>query len=131
MIRSPLGAYEEWFKYHSDNVTVALQYLVSSLDDEYLAPEAAIALKSVCDLCRGTLSNHVAAFGQLHGKVAGMGVSTVTLFVSHLTYSEVITPASGTSQSHRSYCKRLAGDPTIRGDPTCTSESTCAFGGNV
>ena len=56
---------------------LALEYLVTSLDDSALAPEAAIALKSLCDLCRGNLTAHVASFGQLHIKVASMGVSVL------------------------------------------------------
>jgi hypothetical protein len=60
-------------------VLLALEYLVTSLDDSALAPEAAIALKSLCDLCRGNLTAHVASFGQLHTKVASMGVSVLCL----------------------------------------------------
>jgi len=78
LTQSNSGSYEEWFKYHSDHVVLALDYLVTSLDDRSLASEAALALKSLCDICRGNLTAHVASFGQLHGKVASMGVSYVS-----------------------------------------------------
>lgn len=55
-----------------------LDYIVSALDVPHLAPEAASALKAICDLCRGNLTQHVSSFGALHGKVAGMEVSILT-----------------------------------------------------
>ncbi|KAJ9108122.1 hypothetical protein QFC19_002589 [Naganishia cerealis] len=67
-----IGAYEEWFRYHNDSVAFVLDYIVSALDVPKLAPEAASALKAICDLCRGNLTQHVASFGALHGKVANM-----------------------------------------------------------
>lgn len=72
-----LGAYEEWFRYHNASVAFVLDYIVSALDVPHLAPEAASALKAICDLCRGNLTQHVASFGALHGKVAGMEVSAL------------------------------------------------------
>ncbi|KAJ9120790.1 hypothetical protein QFC22_002724 [Naganishia vaughanmartiniae] len=67
-----IRAYEEWFRYHHDSVAFILDYIVSALDVPGLAPEAASALKAICDLCRGNLTQHVASFGALHGKVASM-----------------------------------------------------------
>ncbi|KAJ9116745.1 hypothetical protein QFC20_000680 [Naganishia adeliensis] len=67
-----IRAYEEWFRYHHDSVAFVLDYIVSALDVSQLAPEAASALKAICDLCRGNLTQHVASFGALHGKVASM-----------------------------------------------------------
>ena len=73
------GAYEEWFRYHNASVAFVLDYIVSALDVPHLAPEAASALKAICDLCRGNLTQHVASFGALHSKVAGMEVSAVRI----------------------------------------------------
>jgi hypothetical protein len=63
-----------------------LDYIVSALDVPHLAPEAASALKAICDLCRGNLTQHVASFGALHGKVAGMEVSLGAFSGSPLTF---------------------------------------------
>lgn len=65
----PTGSYEEWFKYHTDSIIFVLDYVVTALDDPVTAPEAATALKAICDICRGNLVTHVSAFGALHGKV--------------------------------------------------------------
>lgn len=65
-----MRSYEEWFKYHKDNIVFTLDYIVTALDDSTTAPEAATALKAICDICRGDLVRHVSAFGALHGKVS-------------------------------------------------------------
>lgn len=65
-----MRSYEEWFKYHNDNIVFTLDYIVTALDNPVTAPEAATALKAICDICRGDLVSHVSAFGALHGKVS-------------------------------------------------------------
>lgn len=100
--RTFAGAYEEWFRYHHDSVAFVLDYIVSALDVPKLAPEAASALKAICDLCRGNLTQHVASFGALHGKVASMQVShdLSRAFVRILIVSVV---GGGADQGHRSH----------------------------
>lgn len=98
------GAYEEWFKYHPENVGFVLDLLVVSLDDSFLAPEAAIALKSLCDLCRASLVKHVASFGQLHSKIHLMGVSSRT--VSKKMIASAPTNCFSISQRHSPWSKQ-------------------------
>lgn len=79
-----------------------LDYIVSALDVPKLAPEAASALKAICDLCRGNLTQHVASFGALHGKVAGMQVShdSIEMYVQILTAIDI---GGGADQGYRSH----------------------------
>jgi hypothetical protein len=70
-----IAAYEEWFKFHPDYLLPCLNYLVNSLSLPAIAPAAANTLKSLCDMCRKKLVQHIDAFAELHGKIGTMGVS--------------------------------------------------------
>lgn len=70
-----IAAYEEWFKFHPDHLLPCLNYLVTSLSSPNTAPTAANTLKSLCDMCRKKLVEHIGAFADLHGKIGSLGVS--------------------------------------------------------
>ena len=68
-------SYEEWFKFHPDNLAPVLSYLVTSLTvSGSISRAAADALKAICDICRGRLVQHISAVSQLHGRIGDLEV---------------------------------------------------------
>ena len=73
-----IEAYEEWFKFHPDQLLPVLSYLVTSLTTSHssrVTRHSAEALKALCDICRKKLVEHISAFSELHGKIGDLGVS--------------------------------------------------------
>lgn len=96
-----IAAYEEWFKFHPDHLLPCLNYLVVSLSTPSTAPLAANTLKSLCDMCRKKLVEHIGAFSDLHSKIGALGVSAVAAETE-----AVLIAGRRTSQGHPSYHQR-------------------------
>ncbi|KAL7414593.1 armadillo-type protein [Mrakia frigida] len=64
-----LGDYSSWFHAHPTHVISAISYIVPALDVPSLCTSAAQALKTLCDLCRTSLTGHIGEFGSLYGTV--------------------------------------------------------------
>lgn len=63
------GDYSSWFHAHPTHVISAISYIVPALEVPSLCTSAAQALKTLCDLCRTSLTGHIGEFGSLYGTV--------------------------------------------------------------
>ena len=60
------GDYSSWFHSHPTHVISAIGYIVPALEVPSLCTSAAQALKTLCDLCRTSLTGHISEFGSLY-----------------------------------------------------------------
>ncbi|RXK39632.1 hypothetical protein M231_03134 [Tremella mesenterica] len=98
-----IQAYEEWFKFHPDHLLPILSYLVPSLTStRIISRSAADSLKTVCDICRNKLVQHIGAFSELHGKLGELGpeeqikvVQAITSVIQALAPPDAVGPVEG------------------------------------
>ncbi|KAI8917208.1 armadillo-type protein [Powellomyces hirtus] len=50
-----IGSYAEWFRLHPEHLSLAVRYLIASIQLPKLAPKAVDGLLTVCDICRDEL----------------------------------------------------------------------------
>ncbi|KZT01812.1 ARM repeat-containing protein [Laetiporus sulphureus 93-53] len=72
-----IGSYSSWFTTQPDRSSSsllmnAISYVVAALSEPSLCLPAANALRDLCDANRTYLAPHIAAFGELHARIAGI-----------------------------------------------------------
>jgi hypothetical protein len=63
------GDFASWFHSHPDHILQAISYIVPALEVPTLCSTAANALKTLCDICRTSLTSHIGSFGNLYVSV--------------------------------------------------------------